>query len=341
MKLRIAFIGSGNISAVHLRYLNTRSDVEISALCDINPDALAKRTKEFGGKPFKDFHQMLDEIKPDAVWICTQTAIRYEPLMACKKRMIPVFCEKPVARTVEEGQKILTELAEFNSHVQIGYVFRAMPVINVLKKLIMDDKIHSFQSFYCNSSGLTKRLAKWFYDKQISGGALLDKATHNIDLLRYLLGEVEEVQGIWRNPVTQKTNGYTIEEVISVSMAFKSGAVGSHVHTCVSDAWRNHIMLSGEKRIYWLNPNIGELRVEGESGGGINLWETDSINEKTKGFKQDKDKSIYSYENDTFLDMVRSQDWSKNICTYADGLNSLKCTLACDTAITEKKRIIL
>lgn len=212
MKLRIAFIGAGNISNVHLQYLNKRSDVEISALCDINPDTLEKRTKQFGGKPFRDFRQMLDEIKPDAVWICTPTGVRYEPLMACKKLMIPVFCEKPVARTVEEGQKILTELAEFNLQVQIGYVFRSMPVIDVLKKLITDDEIHSFQSFYCNNSGLTKRLSKWFYDKQISGGALLDQATHNIDLLRYLLGEVEEVHGIWRNPITQKQMGTQLKK---------------------------------------------------------------------------------------------------------------------------------
>lgn len=124
-------------------------------------------------------------------------------------------------------------------------------------------------------------------------------------------------------------------------MAFKNGTVGSHVHTCVGDAWRNHIILSGEKRTYWLNPNIGELVVDGETTGEINLWETGNANEKTKVFKLDKDKSIYSYENAIFLDMVCSQDWSKNICTYADGLNSLKCTLACDTAITEQKRIIL
>jgi predicted dehydrogenase len=341
MKLRIAFIGTGGISRVHLQCLKMREDVEISGLCDINPEALEKRTKEFGGKPFSDFQQMLDEIRPDAVWICTPTGVRYEPLIACKKRDIPVFCEKPVARTVEEGEKILDELGDFNSHVQVGYVFRSMPVTGMVKDLIREDKIHSFLSFYCNNSGLSKRLSKWFYDKQISGGALLDQATHNFDLLRYLLGEVEEVQGTWRNPVTQKTEGYTIEEVIAVNMVFKNGIVGTHVHTCVGDAWRNHILLSGEKRTYWLNLNEGELKVEGESTSGINLWETDNTNKKARVFQQGKDKSIYHYENVVFLEMVSSQNWSKNPCTYEDGLKSLKCTLACDTAITNQQRIIL
>jgi predicted dehydrogenase len=91
--IRVACIGTGGISATHLRYLASRADVTIAALCDIDEENLAGRCKEFGGQPFSDFRVMLDKVPLDAVWVCTPQQVRREPLLACAQHRLPVFCE--------------------------------------------------------------------------------------------------------------------------------------------------------------------------------------------------------------------------------------------------------
>jgi predicted dehydrogenase len=321
--IKAGFIGTGGISGVHLRYLKTRKDVKIAALCDVNKENLTKRLGEFGGQGFSDFRKMLREVELDAVWICTPPQVRGEPLLACADLGIPVFCEKPVERSVQKAEKIAAELKRRKAHVQVGYVLRSMSAVRRLCKEMKDDKIHLVQSFYgCNVS-LNMGLKPWFYDKKISGGALVDQATHNLDLLRMLIGEVAEVRGLASNPVRRKKNGYTIDEVIGLSLLFEDGTVGSHVHTWVGDAWRNEIVMVGEKRTYRLNVFANTLTID-ERG-------------KTRVSPPDKSPIHYN-QNVMFLKMVKSGNWRDIPSDYADGLRTLKLTVECDKAIGSTNR---
>ncbi|MDD5677116.1 MAG: Gfo/Idh/MocA family oxidoreductase [Kiritimatiellae bacterium] len=336
--IRIAFIGTGNIVPAHLRYLKTRRDVRIAGLCDILREQAVKRQVEYGGEVFTDYHEMLDRIKPEAVWLCTPPGVRREPLLACADRGIPVFCEKPVERQESAAVVTARELTRRKAHVQVGYVFRSLPAVQRLRALMQDDPIHLVQSFYgCNVS-LTMGLPVWFYDKTKSGGALVDQATHNLDLLRYLFGEVREVHGYARNPVHRKRKTYTIDETLGLVFTFASGMLGSHMHTWVGDAWRNELVFSGEKRLYRLFPNTGRLVIE-RSAVEVSapIARQQAVKSLADGILefQPATRSKYEYENDTFLKMVKTGKWDINPCDYTDGWKSLRLTLACDKAITQ------
>jgi myo-inositol 2-dehydrogenase / D-chiro-inositol 1-dehydrogenase len=322
--IRAGVIGTGGISGVHLSCLKSRADVQVAALCDILPEALARRQEEFGGKGFAAFGQMLDDVKLDAVWLCTPPQVREGPLLACARRGIPVFCEKPVERSASRGAAIARALRNLGARVQVGYVFRSMPVVARLIQEMEGDVVHAVQSFYGCGVSLDRSLRAWFYDQSLSGGAIVDQATHNLDLLRRLFGEVEQVTGIARNPVHAKEKGYTIDEVISLSLAFRAGMVASHTHTWVGDAWRNELNLVGEKRRYRLD--LGRRTLVVEEG------------EKSRSFTQDE-ASIYTWENEVFLSQVSSGDWSANPCTYDDGQRTLELTRACSQAVETGKAI--
>lgn len=334
---RTAFIGVGGIAPVHLHYLKTQRDVRVAALCDIKREQAVKRQQEFGGEIFTDYRAMLDRVKPDAVWLCTPPSVRREPLLACADRGIPVFCEKPAERWNAEAAATARGLAKRKARVQIGYVFRSMPAVQRLRALMRDDSIHLIQSFYGCGISLTMGLPAWFYDKAKSGGALVDQATHNLDLLRYLFGEVKEVRGCAKNPVHKQRKGYTIDETLGLVFAFANGALGVHVHTWVGDAWRNELVFSGEKRLYRLFPNTGRLVVEQPSADKHDPLSRRMAKTKDKGvfeFQQGS-RSIYEYQNEIFLKMVKTGDWSINPCDYTDGWKSLQLTLACDKALTQ------
>ncbi len=312
---------------VHLEALKRHDDVEIAALCDIDEQEVQKKSAKYGGKAYTDFKSMLEEETLDAVWLCTPPQVRYEPLRICAEQGIPVFCEKPVARSMEDAEETAEMLRRHDARVQVGYVFRSMPVVDKLREASADDEIWAVSSFYCSPLSTKMDFPAWFYDKSLSGGGLVDQATHNFDLLRNLFGNVSEVKGTAANPVHPKKEGYTVDEVISLSMRFSSGMICSHTHTWLAEGWRNEIQMSGKKRFYRLVLWTGELLV-------------DSKGEEVLSYKQPSD-SIYIYENDVFLQMVRTNEWDANPCTFDDAVESLRLTLACDEAIETGSSVTL
>ncbi len=316
--MRVAMIGTGGISRVHLDYLRGRDDVEIAALCDVDEGHLAEKQKSYGGKGFNDFNAMLDEITPDAVWLCTPPDVRREPLLACADRGVPVLCEKPVGRTAEKAESLAGELKERSARVQVGYCFRSMPSVKRLKEELQKDRVHAFQSLYLCGVGLGTALRTWYFQKELSGGFLIDQATHNLDLLRFFFGEVESIAGLAANPVKAKQPGYTIEETYAISMIFEKGLTGTHTHSIVGDGWRNEIVISGEEAFYRINLNHGIVTVE----RGAETW----------NYRQER-RGIHDWQNITFLDMVASGDWSRNPSPFDDAARSLKLLLDCDQSL--------
>lgn len=332
MKLRAGFIGVGGIVTVHLDALKTIGDVEIAALCDVNQENAKKRQETYGGKVYSDFNDMLESEKLDAVWLCTPPHVRAEPLLACAKKGIPVFCEKPAERSEVKAAALAEKLERLNAKVQVGYVFRTNAVVQELKRQLEDDRVHFVQSLYSCGVSLNMNLPLWFYDKSKSGGALIDQATHNLDLLRYLFGEVKEIRGgIAGNPVKPKDGSYTIDEVISLNFVFRNGIIGSHIHSWVGSAWHNEIIIGGEKALYRLFP-CGKLVIERKDADPQKAGK-----EETRDSVFEQKENMYVLENERFLKMVRSGDWRINPSTYADATRSLALTLACDRALEERE----
>lgn len=310
-------IGTGGISRVHLDWMRSRDDVEIAALCDVNAAALNERIEQYGGKGYSNMTEMIDTESLDAVWICTPQTVREEPLLLCTDREIPVFCEKPAAYDEQTAEAIASRIAGAN--VTVGYPFRTIPVLDVLRGYLAGDKVHTLQSLYVCDVSLSMGLRPWFYEQEKSGGAMVDQATHVFDLLRVLVGEVEQVTGIASNPVRGKREGYTIDEAIGLTMLYESGAVGTHVHSWVADTWRVEVALSGEQRLYRLDL----------TGNKLTVIENGRTTEHTYN------TNLYSLENDHFLEMVTSGDFSANPCSYDDAARTLALTKRCNEVIAQ------
>ena len=319
-KLKVGFIGTGNISWTHLRILEKRKDIEIVSLCDIVEDHAKEKQAAFGGEIFLDHETMLKKgPKLDAVWVCTPSTAREEILVNCTKAGLPVFCEKPAERKVAVAKRIAQKLEKIpNARVQIGYVFRSMALTQRLKEMMADDKVRTFMSSYACPASSQNCLPAWFYDNDLSGGALVDQATHNFDWLRYLFGEVTEVFGFATNPfrkkVVKKSGNYTIDETIAMTLKFENGITGTHSHSWLADTWRNEVVLFGEKRKYHVNLGACTIKVE-------------SAREETL-FTQ-RPGTMYVFENEKFINAVKSGDWSGNPSTYRDAAKSLALTQAC------------
>jgi predicted dehydrogenase len=320
MQTRIGLIGAGGISAVHINSINQIKNAKLVAVADIDRSKAEERAKLAGGaEVFTDFRQMLDKVKLDALWICTPQSVRENPIDAAIEKKIPVFCEKPVADNLKTAQRIAKKIEKAKHPVMVGYVLRYLKITNRLREFLAKDKLIMVNSCYACPMSLNYKKGNpfplWFYNKKISGGAIIDQSTHLFDMMRYLVSEIGELVSYGANTIVPKTKEHTVEDTHVISFRFKNGLLGTHTHTWSHPHWRSGLMLYGEKGFYDIKFMANQLSVELDNGESFSY--------------APKDDNMYYNEDIHFVDMVRKGDFSKMHSSYSDGLKTFELTLRC------------
>lgn len=189
-KLRIAMIGAGNIANSHLEAYKKSDNVEIAAICDINPARLKKTADKFGiDHRYTSETEMLKSETLDAadvcVWNCNHAKCTIEALDA----KLHVLCEKPMAMSANEAEEMAEAAKRNNKLLMIGFVLRFGNNCRIAKDFIDNGslgEIYHSKATYLRRHGAP---GGWFCNKELSGGGpVIDLGVHVIDLTRYLMG---------------------------------------------------------------------------------------------------------------------------------------------------------
>ncbi len=190
-KLKVAVVGCGSIASFHIKAYEQLPNVEVYAFCDINPDALkAKGEWHHVTRLYTDEDLMLKECPEiDAVSVCTWNNGHAECTIKALNAGKHVICEKPMAMTVEEAER-MKEAADRNGKLlMIGFVRRYGNDCIVAKDLV-DSGV--FGELYYAKVNYLRRHGNpggWFCDiSRSGGGCLIDLGVHVIDYARYLMG---------------------------------------------------------------------------------------------------------------------------------------------------------
>jgi predicted dehydrogenase len=194
-KTKIAIIGNGSISHVHMAAYRKLSNVEVVANCDINEE----RAKEFSQKYnipryYTDYNEMLEKEELDGVSICTWNNVHAPATIAALNAGVNVLCEKPLALNAKEAEEMVQTAKKNDKLLMVGFVRRFGLNTKVLKDRI--DQGDLGQIYYVKT-GCIRRVGNpggWFSDKKRSGGGpLIDLGVHMIDLARYLMGKPKAI----------------------------------------------------------------------------------------------------------------------------------------------------
>ena len=197
-KLKFGIIGIGGIcNGVHLPAYDKIDNVEIVALCDINPSKLdAVKDKYPSAKFYTDFNKMLENEKLDAVDICTPNYLHSIIAEKALSLGINVMCEKPDAINTEEAEKMALAAKKSGKTLMVMRNNRYRPTTHFLKKFIDDGRMGEIYSARCGwirRRGIPGK-GGWFTTKEQSGGGpLIDLGVHMIDLAMYLMGNPKPV----------------------------------------------------------------------------------------------------------------------------------------------------
>jgi predicted dehydrogenase len=210
--MRIAVCGLGMMGQAHLANVCKLAELELAAVCDSDPDKLGLRAvrgnlafeataASLDGVPaFTEFDRMLRETELDAVAIATPTDLHSPLARAALEAGLHVFCEKPIAVTVPEAERVCRAAARSGRVLLVGHVLRFFPAYQRLRELVRSrDYGPVVAAEFSRSCGLPGWGGKgWFADPARSGGMPVDLHIHDADFVRHALGAPPQVRSFRR-----------------------------------------------------------------------------------------------------------------------------------------------
>ena len=195
--LKIGFIGCGGIAnQKHLPGMKGMEGVDLCAFCDLIIERAEKAAKEYGtpdAKVYTDYKELLADPTIDAVHVLTPNIAHCEITVAALEAGKHVLCEKPMAATPEDAQKMLDARDRTGKLLTIGYQYRHFPENQVAKKVVDEGLLGEI--YYAEATYLRRRgVPTWgvFTDKSKQGGGpLIDIGTHCLDFTLFLMNNYD------------------------------------------------------------------------------------------------------------------------------------------------------
>ncbi|MCL5071988.1 MAG: Gfo/Idh/MocA family oxidoreductase [Actinobacteria bacterium] len=134
--INAAVIGVGRLGPVHvMNLLRIPTKVKIVAICDLREDRANYYAKISNSKPYTDYKKMFEKEKIDVVFVITETHNHYNIVIDCVKAGKNIFCEKPIAETLEKAKKVKEVVSKAKIKFQVGYMRRFDPAYSQAYKM--------------------------------------------------------------------------------------------------------------------------------------------------------------------------------------------------------------
>ncbi len=191
--LKVGLIGCGFMGGMHAACYNVIEGVTVTAVADLRSDKAEELAKMSGAAIYANGDELIANADVDIIDICLPTYLHTSHAVAAMKKGKHVFIEKPVCLTEEEGALLLKTQKETGAKVQVGQVIRLWDEYKWLKEVADSGEYGKIQS------AVFKRLSSvpgwawdnWLHDPSRSGSVALDMHIHDVDYMRYLMGEPE------------------------------------------------------------------------------------------------------------------------------------------------------
>lgn len=349
--MKLAMIGCGGIGEYHLSHLRTFDDIaKLTGFCDLIPEKAEKFAKEIdGAKAYTDFREMLNAEKPDAVFVCVPPYCHGEIEDELINRNIDFFVEKPLTLDIALAKSIEKRIAEKGLITAVGFQCRYDMLAEPIKEFAEKNTIPFVD---CTRFGSIPEVL-WWKDKKLSGGQLVEQTIHQLDYIRYVLGEPEEVFSMAARGFVEAED-YDTDDLTATVVRFENGTlatIGTGCYAETGDAFDSKTVFSakdkrGEMRLWDTFEIFGEQQQEVNEIGNLVVQGDGGLSDASKEGKLFKNEGDSGFLCDrTFLEAVQTKDSSKIRSPYSDAIKTLAFGLACnksmDTGLPVKVKDLL
>src|ERR1700749_2870389 len=183
-------VGAGWIAQEHRGVLRSVAGAGPAAVCDSDRERAQTLAAGTGARTYPDWRDLLDREDLGALVVCTPPRSHRDPAVAALNQGLPVYLEKPIARTLEDAAAVVAAAGSTGTVCAVGYQWHALDLLAELPGLLAGQP-----------GGLpagTKRgptqSRPWFTDMRAGGGTLLERGSHPLDLARAVAGDGVAVQ---------------------------------------------------------------------------------------------------------------------------------------------------
>lgn len=189
---RLGIIGMGIIASAHTEAISKISDFELVAISEINEERAKIYSENLGVPCYTDYKEMCEKENLDAVIINLPHFLHCESAVFCLEKGIHVLCEKPMANTVAECDKMIAASEKSGAKLIIGHIQRFFQGIGVIKDYIDNGTLGKLVTIseVRNEYYFADNRPRWFLDKKLAGGGIIiNHGAHGIDKILYTVGE--------------------------------------------------------------------------------------------------------------------------------------------------------
>ncbi len=297
--LRIGLIGYNFMGKAHSnawrqagRFFDLPAEIELRTLCGRSPAGVKTAAAKFGwARTSTDWREVVSDPEIDIVDICTPNDAHSEIAIEAAKQGKAIVCEKPLAMSVAECEKMVAAVKNARVVNMVCHVYRRIPAIALAKAMIergdLGDRIYHFRARYAQDWITDPAFPLvWRLQSKIAGsGSHGDIGAHIIDLGRYLVGEIKEVCGLMETFIrerplqaelgaglsaraSEKTGKVTVDDAVSWIGRFKNGALANLEATRFAQGRKNHITIE-------INGSKGSLVFDFEDMNRLKFYNAD------------------------------------------------------------------
>lgn len=314
--VKVGIIGCGWFGNFHLNNLLKMEDVEVTALVSTNSEKLQETAKKLPqARLYKDYHDLFDNEKLDAVFICVPPNSHGDIELLAAAHGIHIYVEKPIEISMERAEMIEKAICDAGILSSCGYHERYNTAVNEAKSYVASREIGLVAGQWLG--GMPG--VKWWRRKEGSGGQIVEQTTHIFDMLRYFFGEVQTVYCKAVTGLITDVPDYNIEDASIAVVNFENGIVANIQTGC-----------------YFNDKVDGKI--------GMQIYCRDCIVEydwmkeiryitKEKSEKVPAEFTSHFYAAQAFIQAVKTNDASLIRSPYSDAIKTLALTLAANDSI--------
>lgn len=327
--VRLLLIGAGVIGRTHIDRIGRDPHLALAGIAE--PSAAGKALAEQLGVPWAASHlELLERTQAQGAIVATPNASHVGMAIDCLERGVAALVEKPVADTVTEALALVQAQQRTGVPVLVGHHRRHNPINSRARSIVQNGRLGRVVTANVMCTVLKPDAyfdAAW--RRQPGGGPVLINLIHEIDMLRFLCGEITEVQALSSNAV----RGFAVEDTAAAVLRFASGALGTVV---LSDAaaspWCWDFCAAEQDQ--YPRQDVQSHFIAGTHGSlslpdlalwnyrGERSWHAEMTLEKTFVHKAD----AYSRQLQHFAAVIEGRE--APLCSAVDGLRTLQATLA-------------
>ncbi len=252
--IHVGVIGCGKIAEKHLNAYHKLEGVRVTVTDIVPKGEIVARRYGVGWHPNPD--ELIASADVDAVDICIPTPAHAETILKALDHSKPVFCEKPLARNLQEAREIAKKAEKTGRIVMVGYLYRFHPAFQFVKEVLQEEILGEpyFALFRLGGRGSHKA---WKHKRETGGGAANEMLVHMLDLALWYFGPPRRVELLEMDTVLREreVEGKLVqadaEDFIVLKLESESGAKILCESDLITPSYMNYIEIQGTNGSLW------------------------------------------------------------------------------------------